>query len=57
MGIKLDDNIDIVKMRLKEIRDDLLSFFNLPKISEEKWERKRDMFICELEKLSVNTSK
>lgn len=39
MGIKLDENIDIIKMRLKEIRDDRISFFNLPKISEGKWER------------------
>ncbi|MDE6845906.1 MAG: toll/interleukin-1 receptor domain-containing protein [Lachnospiraceae bacterium] len=45
VGIKLDDDIDTIKGRLGEMRDDLISFFGLPKMSETKWERKRDEFI------------
>lgn len=50
-GIKLDDNIGIVKGRLKEIRDDLVSFFSLSGMSEDKWERKRDKFIARIREL------
>lgn len=45
VGIKLDDDIDTVRGRLGEMRDDLISFFGLPKMSEAKWERKRDEFL------------
>ncbi|MBD5503532.1 MAG: hypothetical protein HDR09_07250 [Lachnospiraceae bacterium] len=48
-GIKLDDNINIVKGRLREMRDELVSFFSLSKMSEDKWERKRDKFILAIE--------
>ena len=45
IGIKLDDDLDTLKERLREMRDDLLSFFGLPRMSEAKWERKRNEFI------------
>lgn len=45
IGIKLDDDPGILKGRLREMRDDLLSFFGLARMSEAKWERKRDEFI------------
>lgn len=45
VGIKLDDNIEIVRERLGEMRDELVSFLGLPKMSEAKWERKREGFI------------
>lgn len=45
IGIKLDDDLGTLKERLREMRDDLLSFFGLPSMSEAKWERKRNEFI------------
>lgn len=53
-GIKLDDNINIVKDRIREMRDDLISFFSLPKMSEPKWEHKRDKFISVIENISYS---
>lgn len=45
IGLKLDDEINEVRGRLGEMKDDLISYFNLPRISEAKWERKRELFI------------
>lgn len=50
VGIKLDDDKNIVRGRLGEMRDNLISFFGLPKMSELKWERKREEFIQEISK-------
>ena len=46
IGIKLDDlEMDILKHRLGELKDNLISEFDLRQVNNSYWERKRDAFI------------
>lgn len=47
IATKLDDD-DTINARLSEFRDKVLSEFNLQKINENRWERIRDSFICDI---------
>lgn len=42
---KLDDREDTLNIRLSELRDEVITEFNLSEISEHKWERIRNNFI------------
>ncbi|MCI9340059.1 MAG: hypothetical protein HFG94_05270 [Dorea sp.] len=45
IAIVFDANINEIKCRLRELRDELITLFGIPPLSEEKWERIRDEFI------------
>lgn len=45
IATKLDDREDTLNIRLSELRDEVITEFNLRKISEHKWERIRNNFI------------
>lgn len=48
IGIKLDSDIDELKHRLGELRDNIVDEFGLRALSETRWERIRDSFISSI---------
>lgn len=51
IGIKLDDDIDIVRYRLSELKDNLVYEFGLSSMSESYWEKKRNEFLDSINEL------
>lgn len=56
IGLKLDNDSTDVKEKLGQLKDSLLEEFNLPPITDVRWERKRDNFINAISKLNVPNS-
>lgn len=56
IGLKLDEDIDNVKERLNQLRDDLAQEFKLLQIPYIRWEQKRDNFINIISKLNQTLS-
>lgn len=56
IGLKLDNDLTDVKEKLGQLKDSLLEEFNLPPITDVRWERKRDNFINSLSNLTVANS-
>lgn len=54
IGIKLDSNIDELKLRLSELKDTLVQELNLKSISTARWERYRDKFISNITEIQKN---
>lgn len=48
IGLKLDNDQADVKERLGQLKDTLLEEFDLPTITDVRWEKKRDNFINSL---------
>lgn len=48
IATKLDDHTDVVYARLGELKDKVISEFNLDTISANKWERKRNAFVRDI---------
>lgn len=56
IGLKLDNDLTDVKEKLGQLKDSLLEEFNLPPITDVRWERKRDNFINSLSNLTIPNS-
>lgn len=57
IGLKLDDQINVVKERLGNLKNDLIEEFGLNDINDPRWELKRDKFIDEIAELSHSEPK
>jgi hypothetical protein len=53
IGIKLDGDVEELKHRLGELKDDIIGEFGLRKLTETRWEKIRDQFIEVVEKIEM----
>lgn len=54
IGINFDGDIDELKHRLGELKDDIVEEFGLRQISSTRWEKIRDSFISEIQGIKPN---
>lgn len=54
IGIKLDGDIDELKHRLGELKDDIVEEFGLRQISSTRWEKIRNSFIEKIQEIKPN---
>lgn len=54
IGIKLDGDLDELKHRLGELKEDIVVEFGLRAISATRWERIRDSFISSIQRIRVS---
>ena len=58
IGIKLDDNDKrTLNYRLEELKNDLISEFDLCDVYGARWERKRDNFLQKIEEIAEKKAK
>ena len=48
IGLKLDNDLTDIKEKLGQLKDCMLNEFGLPKVSDIRWEQKRDIFISSI---------
>lgn len=51
IGIKLDGDVEELRHRLNELKETLIEEHELPKISDTRWERRRNQFIEEINRI------
>ena len=56
IGIKLDGEVDELKHRLGELKDDIVKEFGISPVSATRWERIRDSFISTIQGIELDKS-